>query len=359
MNRSPLDDIHQRLGARFVGFGGWEMPVQYESVLVEHKAVRTGVGIFDVSHLGRFELSGPGAHDALTILLCNNIERIEPGRTQYTMMLNPSAGIIDDLIIWWWAPDRFWVMPNAANHERVLAAFSTQPGCVTRDFREETVLLAVQGPSAPEKLESVLGESPRRSHLALATWGEAEVAMAGTGYTGERGGEIVCDPRTGHGIFDALLEAGATPCGLGARDTLRLESGLPLWGQDLDETTSPLEANLGFAVAMDHEFVGREALLEQSEQGVPRRLIGFVLNERGIPRHGHAARTVDGTGVVTSGNLSPMLDKGVGMAYISPPPGPEESFLEVEIRGRWVPATIKTPPFHKQTTPAPVPAVPS
>ncbi|MDP9493762.1 MAG: glycine cleavage system aminomethyltransferase GcvT [Actinomycetota bacterium] len=353
-----MDDLHRRLGARFVEFGGWEMPVHYESVLFEHKAVRSGVGIFDVSHLGRFELSGPGAHDALSALLCNNVARIEPGRTQYTMMLNLSGGIIDDLIVWWWAPDRFWVMPNAANHERVLDAFSSRPGCVTRDFREETVLLAVQGPTAPELLETVLGERPRRSHVALATLEGTEVAMAGTGYTGERGGEIVCDPLTGHRLFEDLLEAGATPCGLGARDTLRLESGLPLWGQDLDETTSPLEADLGFAVAMDHEFVGREALVEQGEQGVTRRLIGFVMDERGIPRHGHPARTVDGTGVVTSGNLSPVLDKGVGMAYISPPPGPEVSLLEVEIRARWVPATISTPPFHKQAGSVPLPTVP-
>ena len=149
MNRSPLDDLHRRLGARFVEFGGWEMPVQYESVLAEHKAVRNAVGIFDVSHLGRFELSGSGAHDALLELLCNNVERIEPGRTQYTMMLNPSAGIIDDLIIWWWEPDRFWVLPNAANQERVMAAFAARPGCSTRSLREETVLIAVQGPSAP------------------------------------------------------------------------------------------------------------------------------------------------------------------------------------------------------------------
>ncbi|MEX1126892.1 MAG: glycine cleavage system aminomethyltransferase GcvT [Acidimicrobiia bacterium] len=350
MSRSPLDDLHRRLGARFVEFGGWEMPVQYESVLAEHKAVRTGVGIFDVSHLGRFELSGPGSHDALNHLLCNNIDRIEPGRTQYTMMLNPSGGIIDDVIVWWWEPDRFWVMPNAANQERVLAAFTAEPGCTTRSLREDTVLIAVQGPSAPDAMNEVLGLAPGRFRVAEATWEGQPVAMAGTGYTGERGGEIVCDPATGRRLFDALLESGATPCGLGSRDTLRLEAGLPLWGPDLDETTTPLEANLGFAVALDHVFVGCEVLLDQNERGVSRRLTGFVLDERGIPRHGHRARTSTGTGVVTSGNLSPMLDKGVGMAYISPPPGPHETGLEIEIRDRWVAATISTPPFHKQST---------
>jgi len=359
MNRSLLDDLHRRLGARFVGFGGWEMPVQYESVLAEHRAVRGGVGIFDVSHLGRFELSGPGAHAALLGLLCNNIERIQPGRTQYTMMLNASAGIVDDLIVWWWAPDRFWVLPNAANQERVMAAFSGRPGCVTRSLREDTVLIAVQGPSAPNSLEAVLGEAPRKSRVAEATWEGALIAMAGTGYTGEPGGEIVCDPSVGHRLFEALLESGAAPCGLGARDTLRLESGLPLWGQDLDESTTPLEADLSFVVALDHDFVGREVLVEQSERGVARQRIGFVMNERGIPRHGHSARTVDGVGTVSSGNLSPMLGTGVGMAYISPPPGADVDLLEIEIRGHWVPATITTPPFHKPATAPSKPSDPS
>jgi aminomethyltransferase len=355
MNRSPLDDLHHRLGARFVGFGEWEMPVQYESVLAEHRAVRHGVGIFDVSHLGRFELSGTGAHDALLGLLCNDIDKVEPGRTQYTMMLNPVAGIVDDLIVWWWAPDRFWVMPNAANQERVMSAFSKEPGCVTRSLREDSVLIAVQGPSAPETMSSVLGMAPHRFRVAEASWEGGVLAMAGTGYTGERGGEIVCDASTGRRLFEALLESGAAPCGLGARDTLRLETGLPLWGQDLDESTTPLEANLGFAVSLDHVFVGREVLVAQGETGVSRRLTGFILDERGIPRHGQQARTTNGTGVVTSGNLSPMLNRGVGLAYVAPPPGPEETLLEVEIRDRWVPATIARPPFHMQagTTPAP------
>ena len=347
MIRSPLNDLHSRLGARFVGFGGWEMPVQYESVLAEHRAVRTEAGVFDVSHLGRFELTGPGARDALDRLLCNDLQRIEPSRTQYTMMLNPQGGIVDDLILWWWAADRLWVMPNAANQERVMAVFAAEPGVVTRSLREDTVLLALQGPLAPGIFESVIGQSPGRFRVAETEWEGQPLAMAGTGYTGERGGEIVCDSATGIRLFEALVESGATPAGLGARDTLRLEAGLPLWGQDLDETTTPFEANLGFAVALDHVFVGREALMDQKANGIPRRLTGFVLEERGIPRHGYQVRTAHGTGVVTSGNLSPMLDRGVGMAYVSPPPDSGETLLEVEIRDRWVPATIRTPPFHK------------
>ena len=353
MNRSPLNDLHARLGARFVGFGGWEMPVQYESVLAEHRAVRNNAGVFDVSHLGRFELTGPGARGALDRLLCNDLQRIEPGRTQYTMMLNPNGGIIDDLILWWWSPDRLWVMPNAANQEKVMAVFGAEPGVVTRSLREDTVLLALQGPVASDIFESVIGESPGRFRVADTNWEGQPLAMAGTGYTGERGGEIVCDHATGIRLFESFVRSGATPCGLGARDTLRLEAGLPLWGQDLDETTTPFEANLGFVVALDHEFVGREVLLEQSVNGVRRHLTGFVLEERGIPRHGHRARTIQGNGLVTSGNLSPMLDKGVGMAYIAPPPDPVETLLEVEIRDRWVPATIRIPPFHKSPQPRP------
>jgi aminomethyltransferase len=323
------------------------MPVQYESVLAEHRAVRANAGVFDVSHLGRFELIGSGARAALDRLLCNNMAKIEPGRTQYTMMLNPDGGIVDDLIVWWWEADRFWVMPNAANQEKVMAAFSAEQAVRVRSLREDTVLLALQGPSAPAMLEATLGSSPSRFRVAETVWDGGHVAMAGTGYTGERGGEIVCDAATGLRLFEVLIESGALACGLGSRDTLRLEAGLPLWGQDLDETTTPLEAHLGFAVDMDHEFVGRDSLLEQKARGVPRRLTGFVLNERGIPRHGHRARTAQGEGLVTSGNISPMLDIGVGLAYIAPAPGPEDTRLEVEIRDHWVPGTISTPPFHK------------
>ncbi len=228
-----------------------------------------------------------------------------------------------------------------------MAAFGGEPGVTTRSLREETVLLALQGPSAPAMFESVLGEAPARFKVAETTWEGGQVHMAGTGYTGERGGEIVCDPVTGARLFEALLAAGAVPCGLGSRDTLRLEAGLPLWGQDLDETTTPYEANLGFAVSLEHDFVGREALMNQKASGVPRRLTGFVLEERGIPRHGYPVRTALGAGVVTSGNISPLLDKGVGLAYVTPPPESGETLLEVEIRDRWVPATIRTPPFHK------------
>ena len=347
MNRSPLDDFHRELGGRFIEFGGWELPVSYDSVIAEHKAVRSDAGFFDVSHLGRFELTGPGSHQAIRHLLCNDIDRIEPGRTQYSMILGDDGGIIDDLIVWWWEPSRYWVMPNAANQERVMASFAAQPGCSVRSLREETVLLAVQGPRAPELLETIF-EVPVARHAATEVrWEGSEVFMAGTGYTGERGGEVCLDPDSAHRLLDRLLEERVKPCGLGSRDTLRLEAGLPLWGQDIDETTTPFEAGLGFAVALDHDFAGRSHLLAQQEKGVDRLLIGLVLESRGIPRHGYPVRSGAASGSVTSGNLSPMLDKGVALAYLAPPPGTEDSSAEIEIRGQWLPATISKPPFHK------------
>lgn len=346
MRRSPLHDLNEALGARFVDFGGWEMPVQYDSVLAEHGAVRSGVGLFDVTHLGRFALSGEGAHDAIRRLLCNDIDRVEPGRCQYTMILNPAGGVIDDLIVWWRAPDDYWVMPNAANHDRVTAAFAGEPGCRVEDLQATTVFLAVQGPDAPRLIEEVVGSVPGRFRNIAVENEYGKVSLAGTGYTGEAGAEICVDTATGGKLMQALVEAGATPCGLGARDTLRLEAGLALWGEDIDETTTPLEADLGFAVSLDHEFVGREKIVYQTENGVDRRLAGFILEERGIPRHGHDVRSGSGgAGTVTSGNISPMLDTGVGLAYVSPPADVGDG-IEVNIRNRWVPGRVARPPFH-------------
>ncbi|MFZ0012906.1 MAG: glycine cleavage system aminomethyltransferase GcvT [Acidimicrobiia bacterium] len=346
MKRSPLHDLNRGLGARFVDFGGWEMPVQYESVLAEHRAVRESVGVFDVTHLGRFELTGDGARDALDDLLCNDLDRIAPGRCQYTMILNDGGGIVDDLIVWWWDDDRYWVMPNAANHDRVMAAFSARESCHVADVQQSTVLLAVQGPASHDLLESVVGEAPRRFRNRTLDYGGESLRMAGTGYTGEPGAELCIDSETAPGLMSALVDAGATPCGLGARDTLRLEAGLALWGEDIDETTSPIEAGLDFAVSLDHDFVGKETLAAQLDHGVERRLSGFVLDGRGIPRHGHRLSTSGGgAGEVTSGNLSPMLDTGIGLGYIAPPAVVGET-MEVEIRGRQVPGRIVEPPFH-------------
>jgi len=347
MSRSPLHRASEALGARFTEFAGWEMPARYESVLAEHRAVRAGAGVFDISHLGRFELTGPGGRLAARRLLCNDIDRVDPGRCQYTMILNEDGGIIDDMIVWRWGAERFWLMPNAASHDRVMGAFAAEPGCVVTDLRESTAMIALQGPVAPAVFEETLGAGPGRFRCATVDWGGTETAIAGVGYTGEAGGEIVTGPDAGARLFEALVKAGAQPCGLGARDTLRLEAGLPLHGQDIDETTTPLDAGLEFAVSMGRGFVGKAALARQQDDGAPRRLTGFILKERVIPRPGHRARTSGGgEGAVTSGNISPMLETGVGLAYIAPPPDGSEA-IEVEIRGRWAPGRLAKPPFHK------------
>ena len=346
MNRSPLHDFNVEHGGRLVDFGGWEMPVQYDSVLAEHKAVRESVGFFDVSHLGRFALQGPGASAALASLLCNNLERIAPGKAQYTMMLNEAGGIVDDIIVWWLGPDEYWLMPNAVNQDRVMAAFSAEDDVQATDLQRTTAMIAVQGPDAPETISEVLEQEVRRFSTTHFQWGGGPVWMAGTGYTGEAGAEFVTDAKTAMLAAEALVRHGVVPCGLGARDTLRLETGLSLWGQDLDEETTPLEADLGFAVDFNHDFVGKAALDAQREHGVDKLLTCFVLHEKGIPRHGHEARSGDSIGVVTSGNISPTLGTGIGMVYMSPPVEQGDD-IEVRIRDRWVAGAVHKPPFHK------------
>jgi aminomethyltransferase len=229
-----------------------------------------------------------------------------------------------------------------------MAAFDAEPGCEVEDLRPETVLIAVQGPEAPSILERLLGVAPKRFRTATGVWEGEDLRLAGTGYTGERGGEACVLPDLGRRFVDALVAAGVTPCGLAARDTLRLEAGLPLWGSDIDESTTPLQAGLDFAVDFGHEFRGKESLEAESANGVSRRLIGFVLEDKGIPRHGYRVRTPEGEGEVTSGNISPILDTGIGLAYVSPPPS--QSRIEVQIRDRWVRGRIVAPPFHKEKT---------
>ncbi len=338
---SPLHQRHEALGAKFVDFGGWDMPVQYESVLAEHRAVRRSVGVFDVSHLGRLSVTGGASTDILRRSLTNDAARYEPGRTHYTMMLDEDGGIVDDIVVWRWDENEYWVMPNAANAHTVGEALEGDEVEV-EDLRPVTVMLAVQGPEAPALIGDVLGEAPVR----FRTLEKGDVRAAGTGYTGEPGGELVVASEVAGNVFDELVAGGALPCGLGSRDTLRLEAGLALWGSDIDRTTTPLEAGLDFAVDWDHDFVGRDALERQLEAGVTRRLTGLEMEERGIPRAGYRVRSGESTGVVTSGNFSPVLDSGIALAYMSPPVEPGAA-AEVEIRGKWTPARIARPPFHR------------
>lgn len=350
MAQSPLYGEHARLGARFVDFAGWEMPVQYTSVLAEHEAVRTGAGIFDVSHLGRFRLEGPGSTELLRRLLCNDVTAIGAGRAQYTMALNESGGVEDDIIVWRWDDQRYWVVPNGANDDKIRGAFLTAAaeGVTIQNLRDTTVLIAVQGPAAPAAIESVLGKRPGRFRLFESEFGGYPVWVAGTGYTGEQGGEIAAPSQAATRLFNAFCEAGVVPAGLGSRDTLRLEMGYPLWGQDLDPGTTPLEAGLAWVVNWDHDFVGKPALERERNGGSAKQLIGFVMEGRQIARHGYALRAGSAGGAVTSGNFSPTLKQGIGLGYLQPPPTAEAD-VEVEVRGTWLPVERRDPPFIERT----------
>ncbi len=323
------------------------MPLSYEGTLAEHRFVRSVCGVFDVSHLGRFELAGTGAAALVSRLLCNDPARIGPGRAQYTMMLTLQGGVVDDIIVWWLEDERFIVLPNGANHDAVMGVFSeaADTDVTITDLREESALLAIQGPRAPEMVEAVLGITPGRFRVVDNLGPTGSVTAAGTGYTGEAGAEIMVTADAGKDVLEAFLEAGAAPCGLGARDTLRLEMGYPLWGQDLDRTTSPLEADLEWVVGWDHDFVGREALVAQREAGRFRKLVGFRFPGRTIPRAGYPIRCGESTGTVTSGNFSPTLEAGIGLGYLAPAPGGHEQTVEVEIRGEWQSAALVEPPF--------------
>lgn len=353
---SPLDALHHELGARFVDFGGWTMPVQYAGVLAEHSAVRERLGVFDVSHLGRVRVSGTGAVDLVGRLFCNDINKIEPGRAQYTMLLNDRAGVVDDIIVWWVADDELIVMPNGVNIDDVGGVLRREaPASVSIDgLRGETALLAVQGPNAPDVLEQVLGWRPRRFRIDPVEFNGTKFWAAGTGYTGERGGELMVGNTDAAALMQALLDAGAEPCGLGSRDLLRLEMGYPLWGQDLDESTSPLEADLAWVVDWDHEFIGKKALRRQYRKGVDKSQVAFVMKSRKIPRAGYRLRAGGSSGEVTSGNISPILGAGIGLGYLSPSPvfhrysqveGEPDPPLEVEIRGSWERVSLTSTPF--------------
>jgi len=344
--QSPLHDLHAELGARFTDFGGWTMPVQYEGVIAEHQTVREDAGVFDVSHLGRFLVEGPGATELVRTQLCNDILKVDPGRAQYSLALNKRGGVVDDVIVWRLGDDRYWVMPNGTNFDDILGRFTDDAPSetVVRPLRDETALLAVQGPDAAAVVESVLGTMPGRFRIAEGKYREDWLIAAGTGYTGERGAEIAVSSDRGAKLMKDLIHAGAVPCGLGARDTLRLEMGYPLWGQDLDEQTTPLEAGLGWIVAWDHDFIGREALIEQRDSGVDRSQIAISTIGRTIPRQGYAVRCGTSSGFVTSGNFSPTLGHGIALAYVSPPIDGDAP-AEVDIRGTWHPAQIEKLPF--------------
>jgi aminomethyltransferase len=341
---SPLDATHRALGAKLVPFGGWDMPLQYPSgTLAEHRACRTGAAVFDVSHLGTVRVTGSHAYDRLQAMLTNDLGKIRPGRAQYTHLLHEHDGsVLDDIIVWWVSSERFDVMPNASNTSRVVDAIGGA------DVTGERAVLAVQGPDARERLSTVApvaAEVGRFDVAVVDLLGEA-CTVAGTGYTGEDGVELAVPATHAPAVWDAVVAAGITPAGLGARDTLRLEAGLPLHGHELGPGITPLQAGLGWVVGWDKgDFRGRHALEAERAHGVARRLRGITVEGRRPPREGQPV-LIDGTpaGTVTSGNFSPMLEQGIALAFLPPDVEPGAR-VEIDQRGTLAPGVVVKPPF--------------
>jgi len=335
--RTPLYERHAALGARIVDFAGWEMPVQYTGIQEEHRAVRTSAGVFDVSHMGQLELSGAGANDYLQERLSNDLDRIGDGQAQYTLLTNDRGGITDDLIVYRRGDDDYLLVVNAANVEPDHAALPD-----TTNVSERYALLAVQGPEALERLGLTLEPFTFREDDVLGV----RCLVAGTGYTGERGCELGCDPDDAVRLWDAILARGVVPCGLGARDTLRLEVCYPLHGNDISPERTPIEAGLGWACALDKEFTGVDVLRRQKEEGTTERLVAFVLDDKGIPRQGMAI--TDPPGQVTSGSLSPMLGLGIGLAYVPTGSAEPGRTISVDLRGRLRKGHIVKKPIYER-----------
>ncbi len=359
LKRTPLEDEHRALGAKLGAFAGWNMPIEYEGTLSEHRAVREAAGIFDLTHLGKVEVHGPGAFDWLQRVLTNDLRKIELGRAQYNLVLNEQGGIVDDLIVYWDTPDAFLVVPNAANIEGILAALGDgAPGDVTVTHRPDLTTIALQGPRSSEVVGTLFGGLDDLGYMRsrTVTYRDEAVLLARSGYTGERGYELFATADVSTALWRELLEAGRAvglePAGLGARDTLRLEMAYPLHGNDISEERTPLEAGLSWAVSFGKgDFRGREALLEQKEIGLPARLRALRMEGRLIPRpHYPVISQGAQVGETTSGTFSPTLRVGIALAYLSPPDAfaPGER-VEVDVRGRRGEAEIVKPPFVERT----------
>jgi aminomethyltransferase len=359
LRRTPLYDLHRRLGARLVPFAGFEMPVQYASILDEHAAVRERAGLFDVSHMGQIHLSGAAAVAAGERLMSCPVASLRPGRVRYGLLCNERGGVVDDVTVYRLAPDRLFLCVNAANIAKDLAWIEAHagPACV-EDRSDATGLLALQGPRGAAVLARIadadLAGVPRFAFVEAKLAGRPAL-VSRTGYTGADGFELYLAAGDAETVFEALLEAGRAdglvPAGLGARDTLRLEAALPLYGHELDDDTSPLEAGLErFVKLAQGGFIGAEAIRRRAEEGLRRRLVGFVLLERGIARAEHPLCDASGAdvGVVTSGAPSPTLGKSIGLGYVPPALAAVGTLLGVRIRGRAIPAQVVQTPFVKR-----------
>jgi aminomethyltransferase len=356
LRHGPLDAEHRSLGARMVEFGGWEMPIQYAGVLEEHRACRSDAVAFDVSHLGSVRVAGTGAFAALQWALTNDLGRIAPGKAQYTHLLDPDdAHVVDDIIVWWVGEDDFLVMPNASNTGGILAALAEAArdhadggSCSVDDVTAGRAVLAVQGPRARERLAEVLPVAAAVPRFAVGSVTDDlfDGWAAGTGYTGEDGVELHVPAAQAPATWEAVLSTGVVPAGLGARDTLRLEAGLPLHGHELGPGITPLDAGLGWVVRFDKgDFRGRDVLLAAKERGPSRRLRGLLGEGRQIPRAGCPVVIDDAVvGEVTSGNFSPVLERGIALAFL-PPEVDDGTKVSIDVRGRPVGATVTPTPF--------------
>jgi glycine cleavage system T protein (aminomethyltransferase) len=345
--QTPLYERHVALGARLVPFAGWEMPVQYEGVIPEHRAVRSDAGAFDVSHMGEFVVEGPGARAFLQSVLSNDLDKIGESQAQYTLLTNEQGGIVDDLIAYERSPDQFLLIVNAANREPDFVWLEERrPGDVElRDVSDDYALIAVQGPRALERLG--LPEAPAFTFAAGEVGGVA-CTVNRTGYTGEQGVELLVEAGAAPELWDRVLDGGAVPCGLGARDTLRLEVCYPLHGNDITLETDAIAAGLGWVCALDKDFTGADELRRIKEAGPERKLAAFVMHEGGIPRQGMA---IAEGGEVTSGSHSPMLEVGIGMGYVPAALAQPGSELTIDVRGRSRRArVVKKPIYSREET---------
>jgi aminomethyltransferase len=349
LRRTPLYERHVAAGARMVPFAGFEMPVQYEGISAEHVAVRSRVGIFDVSHMGQVETRGPDAERFLQRVLSNDLGRLSEGGAQYSVMCREDGGVLDDLFTYGLADDRFLTVTNASNRSKDLSWMQDHAGEFEVDLLDrgdEYAMIAVQGPEARGLVERLAdGPLPARMHTCVRTVAGATALVCGTGYTGEDGVELLLDPSAAETVWDALVDGGATPAGLGARDTLRLEVCFHLYGNDLTEERGPIEAGLGWCCKEETGFIGSEAIAAARHNRPPERLVPFVIEGPGIARAGNP---VVGGGEVTSGSFSPCLKRGIGMAYVSAKDAEPGTAIEIDVRGTVRPATVERKPLYRK-----------
>jgi glycine cleavage system T protein (aminomethyltransferase) len=362
LKKTPLYNAHVALGARMVPFGGWDMPVEYSGITAEHLAVRTGAGLFDVSHMGEVEIAGKDALTAVQHITSNDASKLQLGQIQYSALTTPEGTFVDDLLVYRFGPSHYLLVINASNIDKDYAWIAARakeavPDIATVNSSDRYALIAVQGPRAQEILQTLTAID--LAPIKYYWFAHGEIAgvrgtVSRTGYTGEDGFEVMVPPAMASRVWDALLEAGKPmgliPCGLGARDTLRLEAAMRLYGNDMDETSTVLEADLGWIVGWNKaEFLGRQPLHHQKAQGVPKKLVGFEVVDRAIARHGHTVwHNGKEVGVVTSGTQTPFLKKAIGMAYVPPALAAPGTEIEIDVRGRRVKAVIVPMPFYKR-----------